>query len=86
MGWGETVYMVRRPLIGLLHQPRMIDEYGAFGEMRIGRGNRSTRRKPAEYHSALHKSYTMTWVRTRVAAVGSRRLNARAMTRPSRIN
>jgi hypothetical protein len=35
--------------VGLLYQPRMIDEddYGAVGGMRIGWGNRSTRRKPA---------------------------------------
>jgi hypothetical protein len=35
--------------VGLLYQPRMIDDddYGAVGEMRIGRENRSTRRKPA---------------------------------------
>jgi hypothetical protein len=26
----------------------MIDKYGAFGGMRIGRGNPSTRRKPAQ--------------------------------------
>jgi hypothetical protein len=34
---------------GLLYQPRMIDDddYGAVGGMRIGSGNRSTRRKPA---------------------------------------
>jgi hypothetical protein len=40
---------VCRPLIGLLYQPRMIDddECEAFGGMRIGRGNRSTRRKSA---------------------------------------
>jgi hypothetical protein len=31
-----------------LYQPRMIDdECGVVGGMRIGRGNRSTRRKPA---------------------------------------
>jgi hypothetical protein len=41
------VQVVRRPLIGLLYQPRMIDEYRAFGKMGIGRGDRSTRRKPA---------------------------------------
>jgi hypothetical protein len=36
------------PLFGLLYQPRMIgdDECGAVGGMRIGMGNRSTRRKP----------------------------------------
>jgi hypothetical protein len=35
--------------VGLLYQPQMIndDDYGAIGGMRIGRGNRSTRRKPA---------------------------------------
>jgi hypothetical protein len=35
--------------IDLLYQPQMIDDgdCGAFGGMRIGRGNRSTRRKPA---------------------------------------
>jgi hypothetical protein len=35
---------VRRPLMGPLYQPRMIDEYGAVGGMRIGKGNRSTSR------------------------------------------
>jgi hypothetical protein len=36
-------------LVGLLYQPRMIDddECGAVCGMRIGRGNRSTGRKPA---------------------------------------
>jgi hypothetical protein len=29
---------------------RMINEYGADGGMRIGRGNRSTQRKPAPVH------------------------------------
>jgi hypothetical protein len=37
LGTSETV--------GLLYQPRMIDDdYGAIGGRRIGRGNRSTRR------------------------------------------
>jgi hypothetical protein len=31
----------------LLYQPRMMDEYGAFGKMRIARGNLSIRKKPA---------------------------------------
>jgi hypothetical protein len=43
----DWVHLVRRPLFGLLYQPRMIDEYGVFGGMIIGKGNRSTRRKPA---------------------------------------
>jgi hypothetical protein len=39
--WGET------ESIGLLYQSRMIDdERGAVCGIRIGRGNRSTRRKP----------------------------------------
>jgi hypothetical protein len=32
---------------GLLHQPQMIGDGGEIGGMKIGRGNRSTRRKPA---------------------------------------
>jgi hypothetical protein len=34
---------------GLLYQPHMIDDgdCGAIGGMKIGKGNRSTRRKPA---------------------------------------
>jgi hypothetical protein len=45
VGW-DWVHLVRRPLTGLLYQPRMIDdECGAVGGMRIGKGNRSTRRK-----------------------------------------
>jgi hypothetical protein len=34
---------------GLLYQPRMIGDgdCGEIGEMKIGKGNRSTRRKPA---------------------------------------
>jgi hypothetical protein len=36
-------------ITGLLYQPRMIGDgdCGAIGGMKIGRGNRSTRRKPA---------------------------------------
>jgi hypothetical protein len=48
VGW-DWVHLVRRPLTGLLYQPRMIDDddCGAIRGMRIGRGNRCTRRKPA---------------------------------------
>jgi hypothetical protein len=41
--------VVGRLLFGLLYQPRMTDDddkCGAVGGMRIGRENRSTRRKP----------------------------------------
>jgi hypothetical protein len=42
------VHLVRQPPLGLF-QPRMTDGYvcRAVGGMRIGRGNRSTRREPA---------------------------------------
>jgi hypothetical protein len=48
LGWGETesTWHVGQ-LAELLYQPQMIDEYREFCGMRIGRGNRSTRRKPA---------------------------------------
>jgi hypothetical protein len=42
------VCLVLRPLFGLFYQPQMIDDdCDAIGGMRIGRGNRSTRRKSA---------------------------------------
>lgn len=41
-GW-VSVHLARRLLVGLLYQPRMMDVYGAFRAMRIGRGNRRTR-------------------------------------------
>jgi hypothetical protein len=40
----DWVNLVRRPLMGLLYQPRMIDDYETFGGMRIGKGNRNIRR------------------------------------------
>jgi hypothetical protein len=44
----DWVYLVHQPLTAPLYQPRMIDDKcGAVGRMRIDRGNRSTRRKPA---------------------------------------
>jgi hypothetical protein len=42
VGW-DWVHLVRRPLVGLLYQPRMLDEYGAFGE----KGKWSPRCEPA---------------------------------------
>jgi hypothetical protein len=59
---------------GPVVQPRMIDEYGAVGGMRIDRGNRSTGWK----HSPvlLWPPHDLTWGRTCAAAVGSQRLIA----------
>jgi hypothetical protein len=82
----DWVHVARRLLIGLLYHPRIIDddEYGAFGGMRIGRGNWSTRRKPAPVPLCPPQMpHDLIWVRTRAAAVGSRRQTAWTMTRPS---
>jgi hypothetical protein len=65
--------------VGLFYQLRMSDDddYGAVGGMRIGRGNRSTRGKPAPVPlcppQILHD---LTWDRTRAAEVGSQLLTA----------
>jgi hypothetical protein len=71
---------------GLLYKPQMIDEdeCGAIGGMKIGRGHRSTRRKPAPaplYPPQIPHDQTLA--RTRAAAVGSKRLTAWAMARPT---
>jgi hypothetical protein len=54
----------------LLYKPQMIDDgdCGAIGGMKIGRGNRSTRRKPLCPPQIPHDQ---TRARTRAAAVGS---------------
>jgi hypothetical protein len=59
------------------------DDYGAVGGIRIGRGNRSTRRKPALVPLCPSQiPHDLTWHRTRAAAVESQRLTAWAMARP----
>jgi hypothetical protein len=79
--------LVLRPLFGLLYQPQMIDdeECGAIGGIKIGKGNRSTRRKSATVplcpSQILH---VLTRARNRAAAVGSQRLTAWAMAWPFR--
>jgi hypothetical protein len=47
--WGGTKSLGTEAISGLLYKPQMIDEddCGAIGGMKIGRGNRSTRRKSA---------------------------------------
>jgi hypothetical protein len=84
VGW-DWVHLPRRPIFGQLYQPRMIDdECGVVGGMRIGKGNRSTRRKPPPVPLRPPQiSHDLTWNRTRAAAVGSRRLTAWAMARPA---
>jgi hypothetical protein len=52
-------------------------------EWELCRGNRSTRRKPAPVPLWPPQiPHDLTWARTRAAAVGNRRLTARAMARP----
>jgi hypothetical protein len=71
------------PIFRQLHQPRMIDddERGAIGGM-IGKGNRSTERKPVPLPLCPRLiSHDLNWDRTQTVAVGSRYLTARAMAR-----
>jgi hypothetical protein len=52
-------------------------ECGAVGGMRLGRGNRSTRRKPAPVPLCpLQIRHDLTWARIRAAAVGNQLLAA----------
>jgi hypothetical protein len=79
------MHLTRRPIVGLLYKPRMIcDECGAVGEIRIVRGNRSTRIKPAPVSLCPPQiPHELTWGLTRAAAVGSQRLSSCVMARPS---
>jgi hypothetical protein len=73
---------------GLLYQPQMIDDgdCGAIGGMRIGRGNRSTRKESASVPLYLPQiPYDQTRSRTRTCVVESQRLTAWAMARPEDI-
>jgi hypothetical protein len=70
---------------GLLYHPQMIDdgECGEISGMKIGRGNRSTRRNPASVPLCPPQiPHDPNRARTRAAAVGSQRLTAWAMARP----
>jgi hypothetical protein len=70
----------------LLYEPQMIDEGDcrAIGGMKFGRGNRSTRRKPAPAPLCPPQiPHDQTRARTLAAAVGSQRLTAWPMARPS---
>jgi hypothetical protein len=59
------------------------DDRGAIGGMKIGRGNRNTRRNLPQSHFVHHKSHiTRPGLEPRAAAVGSQRLTAWAMARP----
>jgi hypothetical protein len=86
-GWSpHWVHSARRPFIlGLLYLPRVIVRTENLVEW-IGRGNRSTRRKPARAPLCPPQiPLDQTRARTRAAAVGSQRLTAWAMARPVRL-
>jgi hypothetical protein len=64
--------------------PMIDDECGAVYGMRVGRGNRSTRRKPAQVPLCPPRiPHDLTWARTRADAVGIRPLTAWAMAQPT---
>jgi hypothetical protein len=80
------VHLVRRPLCGRLYHLRMIDGQGcgAVHGMKIGGGNRSTRRKSAPLPLRLPQiPQYLTWARTGAAPLGNRRLTVWAMARPN---
>jgi hypothetical protein len=62
----------------------MIDDgdFGAIGGMKIGSGNRSTRRSAPSPLCPSQIPYDQTWARTRAAVVGSQRLTAWATAQP----
>jgi hypothetical protein len=63
--------------IDLLYQPQMINDgdCGAVGGMKIGRGNRSTRRKPSPVPLCPAQiPHDQTRAQTRAAALGNQRL------------
>jgi hypothetical protein len=64
----------------------MVDDSdcGAIGRMKIGRGNRTTRRKPTPVPLCSPQiPHDLTRARTRATAVGSQRLTAWAMAWPT---
>jgi hypothetical protein len=82
--WGGTKSLGTAATSGLLYKPQMIgeDDCGAIGGIKIGRGNRSTRRKSAPAPIVHHKSHmTRPGLEPRTAAVGSQRLTAWSMAR-----
>jgi hypothetical protein len=61
--WGGTKSLGTAATSGLLYKPQMIDEgdCGTIGGMKIGRGNRSTRRKPAPVPLTLDLKIVFKW-------------------------
>jgi hypothetical protein len=71
-------------LVSMLHSvdDKTIDECVAVDEMRIGKGNRSARRKPAPVLLCPPQTqHDLIWDQTQDAAIGSGRLAAWAAAR-----
>lgn len=65
----DSVHLVHQPVIGLLYQPRMLDEYGEFGGMRTGREYQSAPRKPGPVPLCPPQiPHDLTWDRTSEAS------------------
>jgi hypothetical protein len=84
-GWSQLSPLGTAATSGLLYQPQMISDGDCVetGGMKIGRGNRSTRRKPAPVPLCPPQTTHAVRTRTRAAAVGSQRLTAWTTARPS---
>jgi hypothetical protein len=85
ISFNEIIFV--KAIIGRLYQPRMMDDgCEAVGGIIMGRGNRSTRRKPGWVPLCPPQiPHDLNWTWTRTAAVGSRRLAAWAMARPQHV-
>jgi hypothetical protein len=56
---------------------RMINDHGAADAMRIGKGNRRTRREPTSVPNCSSQiPSSLSWAQTRSAAVGNQQLTA----------
>jgi hypothetical protein len=61
----------------------MVNEYGAVGGVRIGRGNRSIWRKTAPVPICPPQiRHNLTWDQSQAAMVGNRRVTAQAVAQP----
>jgi hypothetical protein len=71
--FSRGIHLVLRPLFGITYQPRMTDDddddddCGVISGMRIGRGNRSTRRKSAPIRIVHHKSHVLNRATNRLS-------------------